>query len=153
MKYTDQVRSLQEVIHSEMIEYIKQYGYDCDIHGKECVFIKLSIKNSICTITGEKVVGFFVTKGHTQLMYSTRLESNHLATELYLIQVANTLDVLLKRAKLSLQPSLDLAMKILNAKMSTSLTKVQVCELVRVINGLNDYQYALLITMVDEATS
>ena len=63
------------------------------------------------------------------------------------------MDFLLKKAKSNLKQSFDLVMKILNTKMSASLTKVQVCYIVHIINNLNDYEYALLITMIDEATT
>jgi len=152
MKYTDQVRDLQEAIYSEMIEYIKQHGYTRNVLGNEALFVGIPC-GVAHTIDGEPVMGFLVMKtGHEELMYLDAGGYN-IVPELYLIEVANALDKLLDRAKIGLQQSFDAAMRIIEGNASVSLTKVQACEIIRLAHNLNDYEYALLITMVDEATT
>lgn len=153
MKYTDRVRDLEQIIYSEMIEYIKQHGYTRNVYGYDALFVDIpcGVAN---TPDGEPVLGFLVMKtGHEELMYLDTRNYN-VVPELHLIEVANALDKLLDRAKINIKQSFDAAMKIIeSSNMSISLTKVQACEIIRLVHNLNDYQYALLITMIDEATA
>lgn len=152
MKYTDKVRDLEQIIYSEMIEYIKQHGYKRNMHGNEALFVDIPC-GVAHTIDGEPVMGFLVMKtGHEELMYLDTRNYN-IAPELHLIEVANALDKLLDKAKINLQQSADAVVKIIKSNMSLSLTRVQACEIIRLVHNLNDYQYALLITMIDEATA
>lgn len=152
MKYTDKVKDLEQIIYSEMIEYIKQHGYKRDVYGSEALFVDIPC-GVAHTIDGEPVMGFLVMKtGHEELMYLDTRNYN-VVSELYLIEVANALDKLLDRARINLQQSFDDAIKIIESNMSISLTKVQACEIIRLVHNLNDYQHALLITMIDEATA
>lgn len=153
MKYTDKVRDLEQIIYSEMIEYIKQHGYKRDVYGNETLFIDAP-SGMTYTVKDESVVGFFIMKNrHEELMYLDAGSYGGIAPELYLIEVANVLDDALEEARINLQQSADAAMKIIESNMSISLTKVQACEIIRLVHNLNDYQYALLITMIDEATT
>lgn len=152
MKYTDRVRDLEQTIYSEMIEYIKQHGYIRNVYGYEALFVDIpcGVAN---TPSGEPVLGFLVMKkANEELLYLDKGDYNTVP-DLHLIEVANALDKLLDRAKINIKQSFDAAMKIIESNISVSLTKVQACEIIRLVHNLNDYQYALLITMIDEATA